>query len=97
VSSSQSASATSEQGFGGFSSSSSFEGGFNVAGAGLQEASAEGGSFSSFESSSFSAGAASGAASGGFDLAASAFNSADTNQDGTLSRDEFAKFYQQGL
>jgi hypothetical protein len=46
---------------------------------------------SSFESSSYGGG------SSGFDVVGAAFRSVDTNSDGSIDRDEFNRFFQQGL
>ena len=66
---------------------------------GLSAGAANGFSYS--ESSSFgSADAVSGdfgASASGFDVAAAAFNGVDTNQDGSISRSEFAQFLEKGL
>jgi len=63
-----------------------------------------GGGYGAFESSSSSfssgaggAGAGAGFGGAGFDVAAAAFNSADTNKDGSLSAQEFNNFVQGGL
>ena len=73
-------------------SSANFESGFSAGG--VSES-------SHFESSSFGSsgavGADFGASASGFDVATAAFNSVDSNQDGSISRDEFAQFFQKGL
>lgn len=51
---------------------------------------------SSYESSSYSS-SSGGGVGGGFDVASAAFNSADTNKDGSLSASEFNNFVQGGL
>lgn len=91
-------------GFGGASSyeSSSFSSsgfGGDAAGAGLAVGGGYGGasgfesSSSSFESSSYS----SGGAAGGVDVAGAAFHNVDSNNDGSIDRAEFNRFFQQGL
>lgn len=76
----------------GASSSANFESGFSAGG--VSES-------SQFESSSFGSaeavGGSFGASSSGFDVATAAFNSVDSNQDGGISREEFAQFFQKGL
>ncbi|CAF4916348.1 unnamed protein product, partial [Rotaria magnacalcarata] len=47
---------------------------------------------SSFESSGFG-----GASGGGSDVASAAFHSIDSNRDGFIDRNEFNRFFQQGL
>ena len=89
---STSSTTTQGQDFSSFSSSANF-------GSGL---SADGASVVSYSESSSFGGADAvsadfGASASGVDVATAAFNSVDTNQDGSISRSEFAQFFEKGL
>ena len=75
-------------GFGGGFESSSYGGGASAGFGGGFESSS-----SSFESSSYGGGGD----AGGFDAAGAAFRSVDANNDGSIDRAEFNRFFQQGL
>jgi len=83
---------------GGLSGSAGLVGGAGfVGGADLVGGASGGYGSSSYESSSYSSTGGVGGATGGFDVASAAFNSADTNKDGSLNASEFNNFVQGGL